>query len=327
MSTSAPMPPGRRRSGFSDQSWTQQVGWVLLPLRAFLAVVFLDGGISKIADSRFLNPSSPASMRATVAAVRHSSPIGGLLGPVQDHSVGFGLVMAIAELAVGVGLLLGLFTRLAAAGGMLLALSLWLTVSWHAGPWFTSADVVYLVALSPLLIAGAGGVLSADGWLAAARELHPSAADDRTRRLLLAGGAAVLGALLLGGASLFRRSTTSTAAGSGGVPQTSAPDRNGQNLIETAKVPVGGAVAVTDPVSGDQAWVLQLTAGHFTALDAACPHQGCPVSFVSAQDGFSCPCHGSQFDASGHVLRGPATRDLPTIPVTVSGAEVRRGSG
>jgi thiosulfate dehydrogenase (quinone) large subunit len=297
---------------------------VLLPLRAFLAVVYLDGGISKIADSRFLDPSSPASMHATVVAVRHSSPIGGLLGPVQDHSVGFGLMMAIAEAAVGLGLLFGLFTRIAAAGGMALALSLWLTVSWHAAPWFTSADVVYLLALTPLLIAGTGGVLSADGWLATVRERHPSGTDDRTRRVLLAGGAAVLGALLIGGASLFRRPTSSSAAGRGGVPQTSAPGENGQNLTETAKVPVGGAVEVTDPVTGNQAWVLQLTAGHFTALDAACPHQGCPVSFVSPQDGFTCPCHGSQFDASGHVLRGPATRDLSTIPVTVSGGDVRR---
>ena len=65
---------------------SQQVGWVLVPLRAFLAFVFIYGGLSKIADRRFLDESSPLSMRASVAAVRSSSPIGGLLGPCR-HTV------------------------------------------------------------------------------------------------------------------------------------------------------------------------------------------------------------------------------------------------
>src|SRR6266516_2769661 len=105
-------------------------GWVILPLRGFLTVVFLYGGISKIADRRFLDGSSPLSMHASVEAVRGASPIGGLLDPVAAHSFGFGVLMAIAELAVGLGLLAGLFTRVAAVGGMLLTASLWLTVSW-----------------------------------------------------------------------------------------------------------------------------------------------------------------------------------------------------
>ncbi len=307
-------------------------GWVLLPLRAFLALVFLYAGVSKIADRRFLDSSSPVSMHATVVAVRPGSPIGWLLGPAASHSFAFGLLMALAELAVGLGLLAGLFARVAAAGGMLLSLSLWLTVSWHAEPWFTSADVVYLFALTPFVIVGAGGVLSLDEWLAQAAQRRPGAAEDRTRRALLGWALVVAGGVIAGGASLFRRAPGT--AGAGALPATGSPlpsaatpggsAGEGQPLAKVSDVPVDGGTQVIDPVSGDPTWVLQLQPGSFTAYDAVCPHQGCPVRFVSASEGFVCPCHGSHFDSTGHRLSGPAPGGLTAVPVTSDGTEVRR---
>jgi thiosulfate dehydrogenase [quinone] large subunit len=86
---------------------------------------------------------------------------------------------------------------------------------------------------------------------------------------------------------------------------------------------VGGAVQVTNDATGDPAWVLQLQSGKFTAYDAICPHQGCTVEFVSAQTGFQCPCHGSQFDPQGKRINGPAPRGLTEISVTVAGGNVR----
>ncbi len=314
---------------------SQQIGWVLLPLRAFLAFVYIYGGLSKIADRRFLDASSPLSMHSSVAAVRSSSPIGGLLGPVEAHSFAFGLLMAVAELAVGLGVLLGLLTRVAAAGGMLLGLSLWLTVSWNAEPWFTSADLVYLFAFTPMVIAGAGGVLALDAWLDHARATHPGTGEDRTRRSLLVGATAVLGAVLLGGSAMFRRPAHSPAAGSA-RPDDTTPSTSGSTssassgggssgpvLTAAAKVPVGGARKVTDSATAETVWVLQLQPGKFTAYNASCPHQGCPVSFVSPSGGFACPCHGSRFDAQGHVVNGPAQRGLSPIPVVVDGANIR----
>jgi thiosulfate dehydrogenase (quinone) large subunit len=324
---------------------THQVGWVLLPLRAFLAFVFIYGGISKIADNRFLDASSPLSMHASVAAVRNLSPIGGLLGPVEAHSFAFGVVMAAAEMAVGLGMLLGLFTRIAAIGGIVLALSLWLTVSWGAQPWFTSADLVYLFAFTPLLIAGAGGVLSADAWLAQRRVAQPGVAADRTRRVILAAAAAVAGAAILDGSALFRRSghqkttaggsteptasPTSSAASSSGsaapssskAPSSKAP--TGPVLTAAADVPVGGAHKVTNSNVADTVWVTQLQSGQFKALDGTCPHQGCAVDFVSASEGFVCPCHQSHFDATGKVLSGPASSNLSPIAVVLDGKDVR----
>lgn len=295
-----------------------QVGWALIPLRAFIAVVYLYGGVSKIADRRFLSGDSPTSMRASVLAVRATSPIGGLLGPVAQHSFAFGLPLAIGELAVGLGMLLGVWTRIAALGGMLLALSLWLTVSWGASPWFTSADLVYLFAFTPLLIAGAGGVLSVDGWLARMARAHPGRAEDRSRRSFVTGAVVVGAIALLGVSSLFRRSNSSTSR------TRPAPSGAAADLVQAAAVPVGGAKQVHDPASGDPVWVLQLVAGHFTACDAVCPHQGCTVDFVSARDGFSCPCHGSHFAADGSRLSGPAPRGLATLPVALIDGSIRR---
>lgn len=289
-----------------------QPGWASLPLRGFLAVVFLYAGISKIADRHFLDGTSPMSIHAQVVAVKGNSPIGGLLGPVVDHSFAFGLFMALAEIAVGLGVLLGLLTRIAAGGGMVLSLSLWLTVSWGAEPWFTSADVVYLFALTPLLIGGAP-VLSLDAWLDQAREQHPGRSEDRTRRAMLATGVAVIGGLLAGGAALFRRSATPAQR----------PRASDGPLVKAADVPVGGGTQVRDPQTGHTDWVLQLQAGQFTAFDATCPHQGCEVEFQSPSTGFTCPCHGSRFDATGKLLSGPATTGLTPVPVKAEGGEIR----
>jgi len=320
---------------------SSEAGWTLLPLRAFLAVVFLDGGVSKVADSRFLDDSSPVSMHAQVLAVKAHSPIGSLLTPAADHSFAFGVVMAVGELAVGIGLLLGLWTRLAAVGAMVLALSLWLTVSWGADPWFTSADLVYLFALTPLLLAGAGGVLSVDAWLARAVTMHPGRSEDRTRRALVTGAAGVAGLVVLGAASLTRRSASHgvlasdgsgrAAAPSTGSPATPSPagsataGQGAHTVAKTADVPVGGGKEVKDPVSGDPAWVLQLESGAFTAFSAVCPHQGCAVNFESARDGFACPCHGSRFSATGELRRGPATRGLTPIAVHAADGVVTLG--
>jgi thiosulfate dehydrogenase [quinone] large subunit len=299
-----------------------QVGWVLLPLRAFLAFVFLYAGISKVADRTFLDDHSPTGIHAQLIGVRGASPVGSLLGPVQDHSLLFGVLFSIAEIAVGLGLLLAIFTRIAALGGMLLSLSFFLTVSWQSTPWYTGADIGYLFAMTPLLIGGAGGLYSFDAWLAAAAHKRPGVAADRTRRALVLGSAAVGALVLLGIATLARGSKKNAT-----VEPVNSGDSSATDAIELASasaVAVGAAKQVKDPKNGHPTWVLQLAEGKFTALDAVCPHEQCTVGFVSPTDGFACPCHGSRFHADGSLINGPATRGLTSIPVTVVDGTVRR---
>jgi cytochrome b6-f complex iron-sulfur subunit len=62
--------------------------------------------------------------------------------------------------------------------------------------------------------------------------------------------------------------------------------------------------------------IIYKTKDGFQAYSLVCTHLGCTVE----EDGenFRCPCHGSQFDHDGRVLKGPATEELPTLSVTVS---------
>lgn len=46
------------------------------------------------------------------------------------------------------------------------------------------------------------------------------------------------------------------------------------------------------------------------ALNAVCTHLGCVVPWNKAEKKFICPCHGSQYDATGKVVRGPAPLSL-----------------
>lgn len=55
--------------------------------------------------------------------------------------------------------------------------------------------------------------------------------------------------------------------------------------------------------------------GRVAALSLECTHLGCLVNAVD--EGFFCPCHGSEFGARGEVHSGPAPRNLDWLPVRV----------
>jgi thiosulfate dehydrogenase [quinone] large subunit len=94
------------------------------------------------------------------------SPLHSLLGHLLHFATPIGVLIALGELAVGLGTLLGLWTRLAALGGMVLSFTLFLTVSYHSSPYYTGADIVFLFAWIPLVVAGSGGALSLDAVVA-----------------------------------------------------------------------------------------------------------------------------------------------------------------
>jgi thiosulfate dehydrogenase [quinone] large subunit len=141
-------------------------GWALLPLRAFLGVTFCFAGLQKLANPAFFDPHNPVSIQAQLAGAGRRSPIHGLVTPLVHVAVPLGIVIALAELAIGIGALLGLWTRAAAVGGTVLSFFLFLTVSFHSSPYYTGSDIVFVFAWLPLVLAGAGDVLSADAVLA-----------------------------------------------------------------------------------------------------------------------------------------------------------------
>jgi Rieske Fe-S protein len=126
----------------------------------------------------------------------------------------------------------------------------------------------------------------------------------------------IAGTVTVGAAGAAAACAPKTPAGGGG----GAVVGGSGTLVALADVPVGGAVAVTTP-AGDPVIVSQPTAGTAVAFSAVCTHQGCLVAPRGAD--LICPCHGSVFDAkTGAVLQSPATRPLPSVPVTVQNGEV-----
>lgn len=316
-------------------------GVVLLPLRLFLGGTFVFAGLQKLADPVFFAGADVArSMAFDTARARDSSPVGFLLGPVEQFSTAFAWATALAEVLIGVAVLLGVATRLAALAGLLLSLGLFLTVSFSTWPYYYGSDIVFTFAWTPLVLAGAGvGVWSWDERRRAvsAPADPPSgvpAAAVPERRAFLAGALTVLGLTAAAsvvttalGRALGRNADAAAGGPAGpdptGAPVTAAPG-GGTAVLALADLPVGGVADFTDPATGAAAFAVRPADGTVLAYARACPHQGCPVELPpAADDTIECRCHNSAFDpADGAVLAGPATRPLQRIPVAVEGDSV-----
>jgi thiosulfate dehydrogenase (quinone) large subunit len=263
------------------------VGWALLPLRAFLGITFCFAGLQKLANPNFFDPNSPSGIQAQLVAANRTSPLHPLLGHLLHLSTPIGVLIALSELAVGLGTVLGLWTRLAAIGGLVLSLTLFLTVSFHSSPYFTGADIVFVFAWTPLILAGAGGVLSLDAAIAVrarrtaavgtagahaaggpAAGASPSEADVHRRTVVLgamATGATALAAVALAGlaAGLGRAvggtkppasdGTVTLSGGASTSTTTSTPTpAGGGSTTTTGAAPAGTAIgsATAVPVGG-----------------------------------------------------------------------------
>jgi thiosulfate dehydrogenase [quinone] large subunit len=324
-----------------------QPGWLLLPLRGFLGVTFLYASLQKLANPSYLNASNPSSVASQMAALRHSSPIGPVLGLSLHAPTLVGLAIAIGELAVGVGVLVGLWTRLAAAGGMALSLMFFLTVSWSTTPYYYGSDLVFVFAWTVVAGFGTAGVLSLDALLDVRTRHAPSPINQRRRELAgrltivvgaialgLGGATALIGRLVGGtkssaGTGLRLPSTSAPTGSTAGPTPTGSPRRRHRHAPGTpvgaaAAVPVGQAARFTDPASGQPAYVVHTAANNFVAFSAICTHAGCTLRYDAADHEFVCPCHGGRYDAkTGQVVAGPPPSPLPVIAIHVVNGTIR----
>jgi len=60
-----------------------------------------------------------------------------------------------------------------------------------------------------------------------------------------------------------------------------------------------------------------------TVFTTYCSHLGCKINKM-ANDRLVCPCHGSEYDLNGNVIKGPAYKNLEIIPskITPNGKNV-----
>ena len=316
------------------------IGKVLLPLRLFMGVTFIYAGLLKLVSADYLNSNSPSGvLKQMQGAVLHS-PISFIIKHVIEHASLAGIAIAVGELFVGLGILFGLWTRFAALAGFVLSLSFLLTVSWGTYPYFFGPDIVFMAAFTPLMIAGDGGLYSIEAMIrnrvrvasgvAANQQLSNAPLEQQiARRTLIQSGAVAGGLGVVGlatgvvGRKMNKAAPTVLPTASPTHSATGHPSAQGTKVATIADVPVGTAFQFADPTSGSPAYLLQPKAGTFLAYSAICTHEGCVVGFDHAANGFACPCHGAQFDATtGAATRGPAQAPLQKFTVVASGNDL-----
>ncbi|MDQ2665436.1 MAG: Rieske 2Fe-2S domain-containing protein [Gemmatimonadota bacterium] len=123
-----------------------------------------------------------------------------------------------------------------------------------------------------------------------------------TRRDFLGRVALVAGAVIAAGCGGASDLTVGTGPITGGAITFKSADYAG---LAAAGQPV--EVRTTTGTASGIA-VVRTSASTFLALSMACTHQGTKVRIAGQI--FDCPNHGAQFNSSGAVTLGPATRAL-----------------
>merc|ERR1719284_532328 len=103
--------------------------------------------------------------------------------------------------------------------------------------------------------------------------------------------------------------------GSGGGGAVTALDRNGDAVTVEGWLKEHGAnsKALVQGLKGDATYLLVKEDGKTIedfGINAVCTHLGCVVPWNAAENKFMCPCHGSQYNFQGKVVRGPAPLSL-----------------
>lgn len=317
-----------------------EAGRALFPTRIFLGVMFIYAALTKLTDASFFDSTSQNSVARQMQASAGSSPIGFLLNRLIEHATLVGYGIAIGELAIGLGLLFGIWSRAAALGLALVSFSFVLTVSWGTTPYFLNPDLAYLAAAIPFIYIGDGGYMSLEASMrnrakrelgvASSKKLSNAPLEAQIERRTFVKTGAVAGGLGVAGLATGligqklkgspvaqpAPSSTPSVTPTGSVP-------TGTLIAAVSSVPVGTAFKFTDPTSGMPAYLMQPAAGTFVAYSAICTHQGCIVNDNVANGSFDCPCHGAQFDATtGAHQRGPGRDALAKLNVAASGDSV-----
>ncbi len=118
----------------------------------------------------------------------------------------------------------------------------------------------------------------------------------------------------LGKPVFIRRRTEEEIAAEREVDISALPDP----LARNANIQ-DGADATDDNRSLDEGgeWLVQM---------GVCTHLGCvPLADAGEFGGWFCPCHGSHYDLSGRIRKGPAPENLPVPPARFDGDDIILG--
>jgi cytochrome b6-f complex iron-sulfur subunit len=111
-----------------------------------------------------------------------------------------------------------------------------------------------------------------------------------------------------------------SSGGSGGG--LTAKDALGNDIVvsEFLNTHSAGDRTLAQGFKGDPTYILiegDKTIANY-GINAVCTHLGCVVPWNASENKFICPCHGSQYNAEGKVVRGPAPLSLALVHANVS---------
>ncbi|KAJ8422408.1 hypothetical protein Cgig2_013228 [Carnegiea gigantea] len=107
---------------------------------------------------------------------------------------------------------------------------------------------------------------------------------------------------------------------------TVAKDALGNDIIasEWLKKHGPGDRTLTQGLKGDPTYLIvenDRTLATY-GINAVCTHLGCVVPWNKAENKFICPCHGSQYNSQGKVVRGPAPLSLALVHCDIDDEKV-----
>ncbi len=133
--------------------------------------------------------------------------------------------------------------------------------------------------------------------------------------LLVSSGVPVL--WMLGGFIYFLVPPNNNSGNKGII----AKDENGDDVLASKWIQSNGFPErkLVQGLKGDAHYLITNYHNEFEkyALNAVCTHLGCVVPWNKAAGKFMCPCHGSQYDSTGKVIRGPAPKSLALANVEI----------
>ncbi|KAG6554404.1 hypothetical protein Mapa_004321 [Marchantia paleacea] len=152
---------------------------------------------------------------------------------------------------------------------------------------------------------------------AAASDRVPDMGKRQLMNLLLLGAISLPTAGLLGPYLYFLVPPGSGGAGAG----VTAKDALGNDITLKGwlKTHQAGDRTLAQGLKGDPTYLVVENDGSLATygINAVCTHLGCVVPFNNAENKFICPCHGSQYNNQGKVVRGPAPLSLALAHVDV----------
>ncbi|KAH7373750.1 hypothetical protein KP509_17G073200 [Ceratopteris richardii] len=150
----------------------------------------------------------------------------------------------------------------------------------------------------------------------------PDMGKRQLMNLLLLGAISLPAAGALGPYLLFFVPPSSGGGGAGVV----AKDAIGNDIIASAwlKSHPAGDRTLSQGLKGDPTYLVVEGDGTLApyAINAVCTHLGCVVPWNAAENKFICPCHGSQYNNQGKVVRGPAPLSLALAHCDVDDGKV-----